>query len=292
MKWLEWFKRVWVVMVFTALASTGCGGGGGTFTAVSTPATRLVGEIIANPDQLASSSLRVNATYSGNIATSRAAARAGYTNLLDLLFVSAETDAAKRSTRLQEYIAANGDLLTAGVRVLVADEVYLRAETPEQLAQHWETIQAAIALVRQTIPQARVGVTVSPYATIDRPAMAQQTMAYIQKTIALVDWVATDPYWFGDAAVIPALHAWSSSFYATAKRVKPSVETWFIAQAFQFPQWDTVLFNQFIAEELQYAEQYDHLIFFGWQFVSELDPNTAGIFFSADTRQLYRKFLK
>ena len=287
------FKKVWAVVVFTALTCSGCGGGGSTGTAaVNAPATRWVGEIIANPNQLASSSLRVNATYSGDVATSRAAARAGYTNLLDLLFVTSETDAAQRVARLQRYVAENGDLLTAGVRVLVSDEVYWKAETPEQLAQHWETIQAGIALVRQTLPQVRIGITVSPYATIDRPAMAQETMAYIQKTIALVDWVATDPYWFGDTAKIPALHAWSSSFHALAKGVKPSVETWFVAQAFRFPQWDAVAFNQFIAEELKYAEQYDHLIFFGWQFVSELDPSTAGMFFLTDTRQLYSKFLK
>ncbi len=287
------FKKILTVVALTALTCTGCGGGGSTgATAISTPATRLVGEIIANADQLASSSLRVNATYSGDVATARAAARVGSTNLLDLLFLSSETDAAKRLARLQQYIAENGDLLTSGIRVLVSDEVYLRAETPEQLAQHWETIQTAIALVRQHLPQARIGITVSPYATIDRPAMAQQTMAYIQKTIALVDWVATDPYWFGDVATVPALHAWSSSFHALAKGVKPSVETWFVVQAFQFPQWNAVVFNQFIAEELRYAEQYDHLIFFGWQFVSELDPSVAGIFFLTDTRQLYRKFLK
>lgn len=287
------FKKILTVVALTALTCTGCGGGGSTgTTAISTPATRLVGEIIANPDQLASSSLRVNATYSGDVATARAAARVGSTNLLDLLFLSSETDAAKRLARLQQYIAANGDLLTSGIRVVVADEVYLTAETPEQLTQHWETIQTAIALVRQHLPQARVGITVSPYATINRPAMAQQTMAYIHQTIALVDWVATDPYWFGDVATVPALHAWSSSFHALAKGVKPSVETWFVAQAFRFPQWDAVAFNQFIAEELKYAEQYDHLIFFGWQFVSELDPSTAGMFFLTDTRQLYSKFLK
>lgn len=155
------FKKILTVVALTALTCTGCGGGGSTgATAISTPATRLVGEIIANPDQLASSSLRVNATYSGDVAT------------------------------------------------------------------------------------------------------------------------------------VPALHAWSSSFHALAKGVKPSVETWFVVQAFQFPQWDAVVFNQFIAEELRYAEQYDHLIFFGWQFVSELDPSVAGIFFLTDTRQLYRKFLK
>lgn len=286
------FKKILTVVALTALTCTGCGGGGSTgATAISTPATRLVGEIIANADQLASSSLRTNAAYSGDIATSRAIARAGKVNLLDLLFLTAETDAAKRLARLQQYIAANGDLLTSGIRVVVADEVYLTAETPEQLAQHWETIQTAIALVRQHLPQARVGITVSPYATINRPAMAQQTMAYIHQTIALVDWVATDPYWFGDVATVPALHAWSSSFHALAKHVKPSVETWFIAQAFQFPQWDKVVFNQFIAEELRYAEQYDHILFFGWQFVSELDPNTAAIFFPTETRELYRKFL-
>ncbi|MEN9472981.1 MAG: hypothetical protein RLZZ495_1070, partial [Pseudomonadota bacterium] len=99
------FKKILTVVALTALTCTGCGGGGSTgATAISTPATRLVGEIIANPDQLASSSLRTNAAYSGDVAT------------------------------------------------------------------------------------------------------------------------------------VPALHAWSSSFHALAKGVKPSVETWFVVQAFQFPQ--------------------------------------------------------
>jgi hypothetical protein len=288
---IEWSKRIGIrtgiAIIFTALTCTGCGGGGGgNAVSVSAP-IKLVGEIIANPEQLASSSLQTNAGYSGNLATSRAIAQAGKANVLDLLFLTSASIAspADAEKRLLQYMADNGDLLTAGVRVVVADEVYLN-DNP--LQPQLETIQAAIALVRKHIPQASVGVTVSPYAAIGKP----NTLEFIKKTITLVDWVATDPYWWGDTATIPDLHAWSRSFHALAKQAKPSVETWFIAQAFQFPQWDKVVFNQFIAEELGYAEQYDNMLFFGWQFVSELDKSASGVYFSAETRQLYKKYLK
>jgi hypothetical protein len=294
---IEWSKRIGIrtgiAVIFTALACTGCGGGGGggnsASASVSTP-IKLVGEIIANPEQLASSSLQTNAGYSGNLTTSRAIAQAGKTNLLDLLFLTSAsvTSPADAEKQLLEYMADNGDLLTSGVRVVVADEVYLNNNP---LQPQWEKIQTAIALVRQHLPNVSVGVTVSPYATFGTFGKPN-TLEFIKKTIALVDWVATDPYWFGDAATIPDLHAWSRDFHVLAKHTKPSVETWFIAQAFQFPQWDKVVFNQFIAEQLGYAEQYDHVLFFGWQFVSELDESTAGIHFSVDTRQLYKKYLK
>ena len=143
-------------------------------------------------------------------------------------------------------------------------------------------------MVRKHIPQAAVGITVSPYAAMGKP----NTLDVIKKTIALVDWVATDPYWFGDVTLIPELHAWSRSFHALAKQVNPRVETWFVAQAFKFAHWDTTVFNQFIAEELAYGEQYDHIMFFGWQFVSELDMAAAGIHFPPETRLIYKKYLK
>lgn len=288
----HFFKKIgFLSLLLIALIGSGCGGGDATTT--NTVRSRLVGEIIVTPDQLIHSPFQVNAVYSGDMVTSRAMSQtSGVSNVLDLLFLVAEGDAEQRLMRLQEYITKNSDLLTSGVRVLVADEVFLETKTTEELAQRWVTIQHAIALVRQHLPKVRVGITVSPYATFNRPETALQTMGYIKKTIALVDWVATDPYWFGDPSLIPALHTWSNDFHVMAKEVLPTVETWFVAQAFKDPLWDVALFNRFIAKELLHAEQYDHIIFFGWQFVSELNPNTAGQFFPAETKQLYQKFFK
>lgn len=277
-----------------------CGGGGG---GVSVPpvAQKLVGEVIANPAQLASADIASTAGYSGDIAASRAIALAGKQNLLDLLFViskgiehgvpmtSVSQDA---ELRLKQYVASNADLLVPGIRVLIADEVYwntqVSSDSMDVLLPQLDAIKAAVALVRKHIPQAAVGITVSPYAAMGKP----NTLDVIKKTIALVDWVATDPYWFGDVTLIPELHAWSRSFHALAKQVNPRVETWFVAQAFKFAHWDTTVFNQFIAEELAYGEQYDHIMFFGWQFVSELDMAAAGIHFPPETRLIYKKYLK
>lgn len=169
------FRKILGLAVLSiAVASTGCGGGESAETSPSS-SPRWVGEVINSPAQLSSSSLRINAAYSGDLATSRAIARAGATNLLDLLFLVAEPEAGPRLARLQQYIHDNGDLLTPDVHVLVADEVFLQATTPTALAQHWATLQSAIALVRQHLPHARVGVTVSPYATLNRPDMAPLT---------------------------------------------------------------------------------------------------------------------
>ena len=77
-----------------------------------------------------------------------------------------------------------------------------------------------------------------------------------------------------------------------AKAANASVETWFIAQAFKLTSSDTATFNSFIAEELVHAEQYDNILFFGWQYVSELDRSSVGANFSPETKQLYQKYLK
>ena len=70
------------------------------------------------------------------------------------------------------------------------------------------------------------------------------------------------------------------------------METWFIAQAFKMPSWDLTTFNGFIAEELTYAAGYDGVLFFGWQFVSEIDMAAAGMNFTPETKLLYKKYLK
>ena len=77
-----------------------------------------------------------------------------------------------------------------------------------------------------------------------------------------------------------------------AKQANPKVETWFIAQAFKLADWDLTNFNGFIAEQLGYSDQYDHILFFGWQYVSEIDSSTAGKFFPAASKALYKKYLK
>lgn len=51
-------------------------------------------------------------------------------------------------------------------------------------------------------------------------------------------------------------------------------------------------FNSFTIEQLGYADQYDHILFFGWQYVSEIDSSTAGKLFSVETKALYKKYLK
>jgi len=77
-----------------------------------------------------------------------------------------------------------------------------------------------------------------------------------------------------------------------AKQANPAVETWFIAQAFKMPEWDTATFNAFTKEQLAAAEGYDHILFFGWQFVSEIDTSAAGMHFGAETKALFSKYLK
>lgn len=194
--------------------------------------------------------------------------------------------------RLLQYIQDNRDLLEPGVRVLLFDEVfwdpYSQSDSVDILQPQLDALRAAAALVRKHLPKVSIGITVTPYASFGKP----NTLEFIKQVIALVDWVGTDPYWFGAPEDIAPLHAWSRSFHALAKQANPRVETWFIAQAFKFAAWDTATYNRFIAEQLSYAQHYDHIMFFGWQFVSELDPSTAGAYFTPETKRVYASYLK
>jgi hypothetical protein len=290
-----------ILLSLLAGALAGCGGGSGTATAPVPVIQKLVGEIIATPAEIASSELKTTAGYAGNVSASSALQAAGKENLLDMLFMlnGAGTNGRDRSkisddaaAKLAQYVRDSGHLLTPGVRVLIADEVFWNPpdtrDTDEVLQPQLEALRAAVSMIRQHIPQAKVGITVSPYAVAGRP----HTLEYISKAVAVVDWVGTDPYWFGDNANLQSLDDWSRTFNAVAKQANPRVETWFIAQAFKAPAWDSATFNRFITAQLSYAEQYDHVLFFGWQFTSELNGESAGINFPPDTKQLYRKYLK
>jgi hypothetical protein len=288
----------WLV---TAVALVACGGGAGSPSAPPT-VQKLVGEVFFAPSEIPTAELRSTIGYSGYPATSGAIQNAGKQNILDLLFLlpaGDELHGRPRTTlstdaepRLIQYAATNKSLLVPGIRVLVADEIYWNPVAPgdgvEALQLQLNALGAAIALVRKHIPQASVGITVTPYAAIGKP----NTLNYIKQAVGMVDWVGTDPYWFGETAGIADLHDWSRTFHALAKQANPRVETWFIAQAFKFPQWDLAAFNSFIAQQLTFAEQYDHILFFGWQFVSELDMAAAGVNFPADTKLLYKKYFK
>ena len=260
-----------------------------------------MGEIFSKTTEFASSELQFTAGYTGDIAVSRALQASGKQNLLDMLFMFAPgtaqgnprtSIAPDAEQRLMQYAKDNADLLTPGIRVLVADEVYWNPAAPtdsvDALQAQLTALNAAIALVRKHVPQASVGITVTPYAVFGKP----NTLEFVKRAIPLVNWVGTDPYWFGEPTDIPKLHDWSRTFHAMAKQANPQVETWFIAQAFKEKAWDTALFNGFIAEQLGYADQYDHIIFFGWQFVSEIDLSTAGVNFAPATKRLYQKYLK
>ena len=296
-------KKLLIILLAVACLSACGGGSSSSSSAIPVPpvAPRLVGEIFSSPSQLATSELKISAGYAGNLPTSSAIQASGKTNLLDLLFMHGVTDslgnlrsalAPDAEQKLIQYASDNKDLLVPGIRVLVTDEVFWTPSDPSDsvasLERQVTVLKAAVALVRKHIPQASIGITVTPYAAQGRP----NTLAYSLKAVALVDWVGTDPYWLGDPSSIPYLHGWSRTFHGLARQANPKVETWFIAQAFKFADWDLATFNSFIAEQLGYADQYDHLLFFGWQYVSEIYSSTAGKFFPLETKALYKKYLK
>jgi hypothetical protein len=280
------------------------GGGGGESSSTPTPVPvkeKLVGEIFSVPAELATSAFKINAGYTGNLATSRAIKAAGMASILDLLLMSPVADgqgnprsaiAPDAEQKLTQYVSANADLLGNGTRVLITDEVFSGSgddsDSVVALERQLTALKAGVAMVRKYIPQASIGITVSPYAAQGKP----NTLAYALKAVALVDWVGTDPYWLGDPSNVAYLHEWSRTFHGLAKQANPNVETLFIAQAFKFPSWDLAVFNSFIAQELVHAEQYDGILFFGWQFVSEIDISTAGKFLPDASKQLYKKYLK
>lgn len=292
-----------VVALICAACLASCGGGASSSSSAPAPKLRLVGEVFATPGEIPTAEIVSNAGYAGNLPMSRAIRDAGKQNLLDMLFMFRPTlvpgqqhpiklFAPDASQKLQEYVSSNADLLVPGIRVLILDEIYWnppnQSDDPDVLQLQLDALKRAVAVVRNVLPNAAIGMTVTPYATFGRP----NTVEYIKRAVALVDWVGTDPYWLGDPSNIQALHDWSRTFHGVAKAANGLVETWFIAQAFKLPSSDLATFNRFITEELVYAEQYDNILFFGWQFASELDVSSIGANFPPETKRLYQKFLK
>ena len=294
-------KKLLVALV-VSLSLVACGGGASTSGIQGAPqAQKLVGEVFALPSEIGTAEIQSSAGYAGNLPMSRAIQSAGKQNLLDILFMFSPGDALGRprssiapdaEQQLIQYVNANKDLLVNGVRVLICDEVFWNTTDPGDtnaaLQPQLDALKAAVALVRKHIPTASIGITVTPYATFGRP----NTLTYIRQSISVVDWVGTDPYWLGDPSNVQSLHDWSRTFHALAKQANPTVETWFIAQAFKMPSWNLGAFNSFIATQLGYADQYDNILFFGWQFVSEIDASSAGMYFTPETKLLYQKYLK
>lgn len=290
--------RYLLVPLLTLVLLTGCGGGSSD-AVTPTGRHQAVGEIFAAPSQVGASELRTNFGYAGNVPTSRAIQQSGRQNILDLLFVTqgavnrANTDLPPdMDAQLASYAAANADLLTPGVRVLIADEIFwdpqARSRDIDALQRQLDALQTAVAAVRRKMPQASIGITVTPYATFDSP----NATAFIRQALALVDWAATDVYWLGDPSTIAALHEWSAAFAPLARAANPRIEVWYIAQAFKLAEWDLATFRQFIAGELANAASYDGILFFGWQFASELTSAVTGASFDAETKSLYRAYLE
>ncbi len=274
-----------------------CGGGGGGSSPAPASRQVLVGDIFGSAAEIPSADIQSTIAYTGNLPTAYAVKNAGKQNMLDMLFMfppgrKHDTLASDAEAQLIAYANANPGLLVPGVRVLVLDEVYWnppdQSDSNAVLQPQLDALQAAVALVRKHLPQVKVGITVTPYASFGRP----NTLEFIKRAVALVDWVGTDPYWFGDDTLLTGLNAWSRDFHGIAKAARPSVETWYIAQAFRPPTGSLATFNSYMATQLGHAQQYDHMLFFGWQFVSELDPALAGKNFPADTRRLYQPYLK
>lgn len=295
-------KRLLLKLSLVALL-TACGGGGGGSSdgPPPSPQPRLVGEIFGAPAHVANADIVSNAGYGGyssELDTSRAIQKAGKTNLLDFLFLFPTRERGQirlvenAAGRLDSYIAQNSDLLVPGVRVYLIDEMYLGAarleDNPAEYQAQLDDLQRGIALVRQKLPTAKLGISFSPHATFGNPKIAP----FIRAAIAQVDWVGTTSYWMGDKATIPALHDWSRSLPALARAAQPRVETWYIAQAFRDPGWDRQAFRDYMQTELQISDSYDAIIFFGWQETSELSAQTAGRHFEPETRAVYSRFLK
>jgi len=287
-------------VLWLAVASLAACGGGSTEPVAPTPA-RLVGEVLGGPEQIATSEFKISAGYSGQPETGRALQRLGHAPLVDMLFMlpgAYEANTAPpgllpgAQDKLLAFLAAQRDLLQPGVRVLIKDEVFWNpagsADTAEVLQPQLDALGQAVALVRRHAPHLSIGITVTPAGSQGRPV----TMDYIGRAIKLVDWVGTDPYWFGDPSTVDGLNRWTREFADFARAAQPRVETWLIAQAFKDPAWSTVTYNELMRVQLSHASRYDHVVFFGWQFVSELPAAHAGKYFSSDTRAIYRDFLK
>lgn len=276
----------------------GGGGGGGSGSGTPPPSTdRLVGDIFASPAEIATAEIRSTVGYAGDPAVSRAIRDSGRQVILDLLFVTvADPNLGLRvapdiEDRLQAYRRDQADLLTAGVRGLVIDELFLaspaRVDDPAWLASQLEVLVRVVDAVRRVLPEVRIGVSFSPYAAIANAAVLDPIAAAIAK----LDWVATDPYWLGVPGTIDTLTAWTRDFVSLARAARPGIETWLVAQAFRLTAWDADRFRTFIAAQLALAPNYDHLIFFGWQATQELDPAAAGRHFDAETKALYAAYL-
>lgn len=180
-------------------------------------------------------------------------------------------------------------LRKAELPIELFDEPFMNAR-PQDLPKLIADINAASALVRELLPNARIGITVAP--TWEGNA---NILPSVEAVIHNFGWIATDTYLMNFGEVSQTLRR-AKEFNEYVKSRHPNVATWLIVQGFAPvfeaapQQWGPAEINSYTSFFFQMQEQaarYDGVMVWGWNAVNELQDQYAGKNFPDSIKNLY-----
>lgn len=164
--------------------------------------------------------------------------------------------------------------------------------------QFSETMKA-ISLVRSALPKAKIGINFTPASIFSLQAnttLYNKELAYIKKTLAVLDWMGFDPYTFdmssSGASTLDNLISITGNAADFARQANPGIERWLVLQGFANPNWDRIEFSKFILKQMAIAnEKYEGTVIFGWQLQGiDLPDSWAGMKFPSWLKTIYFNF--
>jgi len=238
--------------------------------------------------------------FTENLNTAASIVRQGRIPILGLGSLLLDANGVLRPTATQDLYRAIEQYPTvfnaSGLSIEVVDEPFLRVD-PVSLPVRIAELKKAIALLKQLLPLADLGVTVAPVWNSD-----SHMVPSIKAILPGLHWLATDTYAYSlDGPVIENTLQLAREFSTYLKANYPSVERWLIIQGFAPTKsplpttWtpdQLYVFQQFMLRLIEISStQYDGTLVWGWSNASELPDEYTGKKFPPALKEFYLKNL-
>ncbi len=283
------------------------------------------GSYISDPDELSKQEFSSKYDVTGNLHTAMEMLRQGRIPVVavgGIMFDFNGIILPDAEQRLNTAIARFPQLFAQNAVIKIIDEPFMHKEgktdaekkaIEENLQQQIKSVQVAIAMLRNKIPTAQLGINVAP-VWHDQPNIIPSTESVIKfenggpnrDLNGQLQWVATDLYegslYLGSDPHVYRAVTMANQFSEHIANKFPNVARWLIVQGFaphlsMPPQtWNEAsgaatktAFKKFMTSMAKAAESYDGTIVWGWNSVSEVDDAFAGKNFPDDIKKIYQE---
>ena len=262
--------------------------------------TGNVGGHITDASDFPNQTFATRFDFTGNLNTAASIVRQGRIPILGLGALLFDDLGALRPAAAQDLKLAVQAFPTvfaiSPLIIEVADEPFLRAD-PASLPGRIDAFKKGVALLKQQLPSASLGVVVAPVWSSD-----PQMIPSIEAILPGLSWLATDPYAFSlDTASMDSALQQAREFAGYLQARHPQLARWMVLQGFAPraslppPSWTTAQlleFQQFIGRLIAIANnQYQGKLVWGWSNGAELTDAYTGKNFAPNLRAFYANAL-